>query len=447
MIKKACLFGLTLTVFIVNSSFAEFSLERETPLAINKRTNANFGEFRSRTGTYKIHDGIDFKAKTGVNVYPVAAGTARIFPANTDAWGKYVVVEHPDGYRTRYAHLDSINVEANAAVTTSTVLGVSGSTEGGKISGMKPHLHFSLGITSVLPTDTVNPIFAGLKQSSYGVLSFVTDLVSERRIRLLGTGVDRTFDGENEIIDVPEPNKPVRAIVEAYLTENSLGSNPYQIEFEIEKFNDASWTKQTKTIVFDTMTNILNNFGEYYCFSRPYVTRQYTDPGYYFVKFYPTAGRYKITVKIYASYRDDFGFHLTTPSVTKGTIIERYITVGMNMVDYVDHEYSYAWLPDDIAGDKGVMLASTSFSHGGVAAAAVGDTGPPEIFYVFANNSIITNNLIDIDPNLQQKALIEARARGNVDWTIQVFNETGTAKIDEIQVKNQEWSNKNNRRV
>jgi hypothetical protein len=74
---------------------------------------------------------------------------------------------------------------------------------------------------------------------------------------------------------------------------------------------------------------------------------------------------------------DNYGFHLTTPSIADETLIERYVTIGMNMVDYFDDSIAYAWLPDDIAPNKGVMLASVPApaSTAGIRASGVSASG------------------------------------------------------------------------
>jgi len=445
--------------FAVTASHADFLLDRQYPVGVYNGINANFGQFRSRYGTYKAHDGIDYRAVVGIPVCPIAPGTARVHSANDTAWGKYIIVEHSGGFQTRYAHLNSISVGVDTWVDTSTILGLSGSTEGGKIPGMGPPLHFGLGLPDVLPANTKNPIVEGLKQPFYGELKIIEDPTDYRKIKLLGTGIDGTFDGDNEVLQTVKPNQAVRAVIRAYHRSNDLDSNPYKIVFEVENTTDSSWPKRTKEIVFDNMTRILANFDTddgYYCFAQPCVTYASSESNYadyYFVKFYPTAGTYKITAKIYSCYRDGpgaSGFHLTTPSAIDNSWVERTITVGLNGskvgdLDFYDPNYSYAWLPDDIA-NRGVMLASVPApaSTAGVRTSGVSASGAsaeaiPEVFYAFANNNIITHNLIDVDPNLQQKALIEARATPEANWLVEIKNEDGTAVVDRIAVAKQGW--------
>ncbi|MBU0706736.1 peptidoglycan DD-metalloendopeptidase family protein, partial [Patescibacteria group bacterium] len=409
-------------------------MERQYPVSIYRGINANFGQFRSRDGDYKAHDGIDYRAGIGTPVYSVERGTAHPHPADDSLWGRYVIVEHDAGFKTRYAHLDSISVMDGQVVTTSTTLGVSGATDGGA-DGYSPHLHFGLGAPDVSTTNTINPILEGLKQPLYGDLNIINDERFGHKINLLGTGKDGTFAGENVPLQVVKPGEAVRAIIKAYHRSNDQDSNPYKVVFEVENLTDHSWSLTPKEIVFDNMANIMAKFEHdedgYYCFSNPFVTyfdlvEDYAD--YYFVKFYPITGIYKITAKIYSCYRDDFGFHLSEPEV-----VERTIVVGLVGVDFDAFGYSYAWLPDDIA-NQGVMLARAK--PDGIVAAEVGEG--PEIFYAFANNRIITSNITGVSDNFQHKALIESRTQNKCNWIVRIYDSFGN-EVDRIEVDNEDW--------
>jgi len=306
---------------------------------------------------------------------------------------------------------------------------------------MGPHLHFGLGSPTVSTPNTKNPILEGLKQPLYGKLNIIEDGMSGQKINLLRTGPDGTFTGENDRYQVIKPGDPVRAIIRAYHRSNGLDSNPYKIIFDVENLTEPSWPKVSKEIVFDNMAKILSKYDTddgYYCFSQPFVTYYSSETNYadyYFVKFYPIAGRYKITAKIYSCYRDNSGFHLSEPETA-----EREITVGVNGeeigdMDFYDPNVSFAWLPNDIAGGGAIVAAATPI--GGIRAAAVAPEGP-KIFYAFANNNIITTNLLDVDQNHQKNVIIESRTKNVSNWTIRLFNSTGT-KVDEKIVNSKDW--------
>jgi murein DD-endopeptidase MepM/ murein hydrolase activator NlpD len=91
------------------------------------------------------HDGVDIGVPTGTSVQAALSGTV-LATGNTDAvpgcysFGKYVVLTHPNGLATLYAHLSVIGVSKGQTVATGQVIGNSGMT--GYATG--PHLHFGV---------------------------------------------------------------------------------------------------------------------------------------------------------------------------------------------------------------------------------------------------------------------------------------------------------------
>jgi len=86
------------------------------------------------------HLGIDIANRTGVPVR--AADDGYVVMAGRDTWGygNQVLIDHGNGYMTRYAHLDSIKVKAGDAVQRNQQIGTMGNT--GRSTG--PHLHFEI---------------------------------------------------------------------------------------------------------------------------------------------------------------------------------------------------------------------------------------------------------------------------------------------------------------
>lgn len=89
------------------------------------------------------HDGVDFGGTVGTPVYAALSGT--VYAINQGAvqncqYGKWVLIKHPNGLATLYAHLSSINVSQGETVTTGDVIGNMGMT--GYATG--PHLHFTV---------------------------------------------------------------------------------------------------------------------------------------------------------------------------------------------------------------------------------------------------------------------------------------------------------------
>jgi murein DD-endopeptidase MepM/ murein hydrolase activator NlpD len=89
------------------------------------------------TGRRHFHHGIDIAAAPGTVIRPMHAGVVK-----SSGWepghGKVVVIQHPDGLETLYAHASELLVKAGDVVTKETPIAKVGST--GRSTGA--HLHF-----------------------------------------------------------------------------------------------------------------------------------------------------------------------------------------------------------------------------------------------------------------------------------------------------------------
>ncbi|MFE0421308.1 peptidoglycan DD-metalloendopeptidase family protein [Streptomyces sp. NPDC058953] len=91
------------------------------------------------------HTGQDFAVGIGAPVRSVGAG--RVLTVSCGgAFGIQIVVQHPGGYYTQYAHLSSVGVVRGEPVRAGQVIGLAGST--GNSTG--PHLHFEVRLTPYL---------------------------------------------------------------------------------------------------------------------------------------------------------------------------------------------------------------------------------------------------------------------------------------------------------
>ncbi len=61
-------------------------------------------------------------------ITPIRNGVVEQVAYDSDGYGNYVLVDHPDGYKSRYAHFDEVMVEEGDSVTTETVIGLAGKT-------------------------------------------------------------------------------------------------------------------------------------------------------------------------------------------------------------------------------------------------------------------------------------------------------------------------------
>ncbi len=101
-------------------------------------------------GSWRMHQGIDYRAGYGTPVFAVANGTVTM-ASWYGGYGKTVIVRHPSGYSTQYSHMSSIGVNKGQKVKRGQIVGRVGST--GKSTGA--HLHFGLksGKSYINPTN------------------------------------------------------------------------------------------------------------------------------------------------------------------------------------------------------------------------------------------------------------------------------------------------------
>ncbi|MBP3425936.1 MAG: peptidoglycan DD-metalloendopeptidase family protein [Rikenellaceae bacterium] len=86
------------------------------------------------------HNGIDLALKTGEPIHATFPGRVRYATYNTGGFGNLIILRHPNGLETYYAHLSRINVKVGDWVAAGEVIGYGGST--GRSRG--PHLHFEV---------------------------------------------------------------------------------------------------------------------------------------------------------------------------------------------------------------------------------------------------------------------------------------------------------------
>jgi len=91
------------------------------------------------TGKNTFHKAIDIGAPMGAPIQNLAEGTVTMASAN-GGYGNVVMVEHGDGWRSLYAHCDSMDVEPGQRVKAGEQLGTVGSS--GRSTG--PHLHLEI---------------------------------------------------------------------------------------------------------------------------------------------------------------------------------------------------------------------------------------------------------------------------------------------------------------
>ncbi len=109
-----------------------------------------YGASRSHGRT---HQGVDWVAPVGERVF--ASKSGRVVSAFEEkGYGRWIEIAHPDGLKTRYAHLSSMAVQKGDWVRVGQMIGNSGKTGNAINPHIKPHLHFEIraGQTSLDPS-------------------------------------------------------------------------------------------------------------------------------------------------------------------------------------------------------------------------------------------------------------------------------------------------------
>ncbi len=107
----------------------------------NFRLSSSFGMREDPVyGGAARHSGQDFAAKQGTPVYATGDGVVESTSFQYRGYGNQIVIDHGYGYKTRYAHLSTIDVREGMKVSRGDKIGTVGST--GKSTGS--HLHYEV---------------------------------------------------------------------------------------------------------------------------------------------------------------------------------------------------------------------------------------------------------------------------------------------------------------
>jgi hypothetical protein len=126
---------------IVTNRHAPFSL----PLARGSFwLSSRFGPRARADGSSGFHYGIDLAANRGTPVCAARAGYIE-YAGHDNGYGKTIVVRHDTRFKTRYAHLDRIEVRTGNTVARGARIGTVGATgHVRKKGGDGSHLHFEI---------------------------------------------------------------------------------------------------------------------------------------------------------------------------------------------------------------------------------------------------------------------------------------------------------------
>lgn len=100
---------------------------------VEKETTSGFGGRRR-------HKGVDIPIETGDDIVAAFGGKVRYAKWNSGGFGNLVIIRHPNGMETYYAHLSKLKVKPNQVVQAGELIGLGGSTG----RSYSPHLHFEV---------------------------------------------------------------------------------------------------------------------------------------------------------------------------------------------------------------------------------------------------------------------------------------------------------------
>lgn len=92
------------------------------------------------TGEWRFHNGIDLANSPGTSVRAAMAGTVVHVEKEIGNYGRFIIIQHPGGFQSLYAHLDSFEVDRGEYIAQGAIIGRMGNT--GRSTGS--HLHFSI---------------------------------------------------------------------------------------------------------------------------------------------------------------------------------------------------------------------------------------------------------------------------------------------------------------
>jgi murein DD-endopeptidase MepM/ murein hydrolase activator NlpD len=94
---------------------------------------------------HEYHPAADIAGSEGTSIKAADSGYVAVVGRNDTGYGRYVLIDHGNGFQTLYAHLSVLFVEVGQSVGKGQTIGLCGST--GKSTG--PHVHFEIKLNGV----------------------------------------------------------------------------------------------------------------------------------------------------------------------------------------------------------------------------------------------------------------------------------------------------------
>lgn len=86
------------------------------------------------------HQGVDYTVPTGSRVFATADGKVKEVKSRKTTSGRYIIIDHGNGYETQYSHLSRIDVKKGQKVRRGDIIGLTGNSG----LSLSPHLHYEI---------------------------------------------------------------------------------------------------------------------------------------------------------------------------------------------------------------------------------------------------------------------------------------------------------------
>jgi murein DD-endopeptidase MepM/ murein hydrolase activator NlpD len=94
---------------------------------------------------HEYHPALDIAGPEGTPIQAADSGYVALVGRSDTGYGRYVLIDHGNGFQTLYAHFSMIFVEVGQSVAKGQTIGLCGTT--GKTTG--PHVHFEVKLNGV----------------------------------------------------------------------------------------------------------------------------------------------------------------------------------------------------------------------------------------------------------------------------------------------------------
>lgn len=113
------------------------------------------------------HDGMDFSAPRGTDVYATGKGVVSrvVYSRQRRGYGTFIEIDHGYGYKTLYAHLEEVLVRRGEEVKRGDVIGLVGNTG----ASTAPHVHYEVKRNN-RHIDPINYYYADISPDEYDAM-------------------------------------------------------------------------------------------------------------------------------------------------------------------------------------------------------------------------------------------------------------------------------------